>query len=189
VLPDESVQFPLGAAAAQLGCGRSVAPGAAHQLAQLLQIALRMLGTPARRGFVTRQQLGAPALRAMQRERRTGRAQPALRHRLAQRLGIDATHQLADVLQLASAALVGARPLPLAQRLEQRFRHRQRREPLLWQGCQRRAEFLQVVRCLLQPGLAGPLDAGRFARVRGGRGRSVVGCHEQRRMNWSAASL
>ena len=83
-------------------CG--VLAGAAHEVAQLLQIGLREGLRPVGEGvLVIRQQFGTPAFGLVQLQRIAGMAHLELGHGFAQRLGIDLAHQLADELDLPPA--------------------------------------------------------------------------------------
>src|SRR5450755_4532699 len=69
MLADELEQLAIGASAALLGNVGRVLPGIADDRAQALQIGARMRGREARGRGVVGDQLGAPALGLMERER------------------------------------------------------------------------------------------------------------------------
>ena len=102
------------------------------------------------------EQAGAPVLgRVHQRDFLAVLASVA-RQRIADRLGVDAAHQLADQLDLAPAAFVGGDPLRHGDRLDQGVGQRQRAQLRRLQRDQRRAQRLQGVAVAL---------ALRFART------------------------
>src|SRR6266446_3274073 len=93
MLLDELKEFPERAPAALLGRQRGVLACGADEAAQSLHIGLRMLGDPARRGVVVTDQLGAPTLGLVQRERILGAAELQVADGQAKRLGVVPPHQ------------------------------------------------------------------------------------------------
>ena len=90
----------------------------------------------------------------VQQQRVARRAQLGFGHRLAQGRVVDIAHQLAHVLQLAPPAFVAARAAVLQQRVEQPFGQAQLLQARVGQLGQGHAQLLQIVRLLLEPGLA-----------------------------------
>src|SRR6478735_9074225 len=78
VLADEPEQLAVGAAAALLGRARRVLACIADECAQPLHVGADVGGGESRRRFFVCDQLGAPALGLVQRERVAGAAELAL---------------------------------------------------------------------------------------------------------------
>jgi len=98
--------------------------------------------------------------------RRAGR--PAL-ERSPDRRGVDVAHQLADVLELAPAPLVGLDAARLGDGVDEPLRQVELRDAPGVERHQRAAQVLQVVHRLLAAGL------GRGRRLRSGRRRRAFG--------------
>jgi len=109
---------------------------------------------PARQRVIVGDERGAPLFRLVQRQRALRRAQGGGGHGLAQRGLVGAMHQLADVLHLAAAALVGLGAPEHLDRVTQGFGHFDGRQRGVGQLGQGHAERLQLVRTLLELGLA-----------------------------------
>src|SRR4051794_1760325 len=187
VLADELEELAIGTAVALLGRCGGVPSRVADERAQLLQVGTGVLAREARRCLVVGDQLGAPTLGPVQRERVARMAEPALVDGGARLLDVARAHELADQLHLPATRFVAAGAARAAQCIEQRLVEAERRELLVAEPEQRLAERLQLVRCDLAPRLARPLGrsrAGGVAAVEGrvvGRGTFVHRARRKRR--------
>src|SRR5450755_2686204 len=119
MLADELEQLAIGPPAALFRSEGGVPARVADEGAQLLQVGPRVVAREARRRRVLGDQLGAPALGAMQGERVAGVAELHRFDRFAHRRDVGRAHELADQLELAASRFVAANRAVLADRVDQ----------------------------------------------------------------------
>mmetsp|Transcript_34351 Transcript_34351/g.62698 ORF Transcript_34351/g.62698 Transcript_34351/m.62698 type:complete len:312 (+) Transcript_34351:251-1186(+) len=155
---DELEQLAERTAAALLGHVGGVLAGGAHEVAQLLDVDVGMIGQELLQRIITGQQALAPALGLVQAQAVLRMAELEGRHGLAHRLGVDLAHQLADVLHLPAAALEVGDLLGRLEGVVQDFRQGQRLPAAFRQFEQLLAELLQRGHVALHLGLAGAVE-------------------------------
>src|SRR5664279_2569270 len=161
MLPDELEQLAIGAAATLLGRGRLILAGIANEGPKALQVGARVVVGEARRRIVVADELGPPALGPVQRQRIVGPAELHAGNGDANRLDVDATHELADQLHLAAPRFVTPDAPVLADRVDQRLAQAKTGQVLVGQLEQGFAERLQLMRGLLATRLARPVEGPR----------------------------
>ncbi|SBP89429.1 hypothetical protein THIARS_71049 [Thiomonas delicata] len=126
-----------------------------HQLAQGEGIGVRVVVQERGQRRVVLQEPGAPVFERMHASHRLAAFAGGIGQRLAQWRGINLAHELADVLGMAPAALVGADALHLAQGLAQGVGRVEHVDAVRGQGGKLLAEILQGLHVAFELALAG----------------------------------